>query len=153
MPAIKDIQSWVEISSTLDMDCDTPKAQWADANSKYIPGTLDTEVTHRFSCHNGEEKMPFAGGAIAGIAIGALIFVGLIALYVVMMCRKYRLALPFGPTISPILTTGGRNDFKPAVPQYEHELDLRSPRRQAPPAYAASVQSELGPVAEPASQV
>lgn len=73
MPAIKDIQSSVEIASTVNIDCDTAQAQWAAASNSYIPGTLDTKVVHRFSCGKGADKTPFPKGAIAGIIVGLLI--------------------------------------------------------------------------------
>lgn len=67
--------------------------------------------------------------------------------------RRQRLMKYAVPGIGEIPGIGGRNDGKPVVPQYEHELDLRSSRGEVLPAYADSVQSEIGPMAVPESHV
>lgn len=140
MPAIQDVQTWVEIDSSLSLDCSTPESQFAKTNSSYVAGAQSYGAAHVIHC-KGFEKKHISTGAKVGIAFGVIALLALIAAVALMVFRKKKT----------------KRNTQPAMPVSDHELDQRvsTPveRRERPPPYAESVASDIGPLAEPKSGV
>jgi hypothetical protein len=141
MPSIKDIQTWVEVRSSVYLDCGPAHAQWEQANSSYVAGTQSFGGAHTFSCESTAKK-PISTGAKIGMAFGILALLAAIFFTVVWAMKNWWRRRP-------------KNNAPRIAPLSEHELDQRPSRHgEMPPpykGYPASVHSEIGPLAEPKS--
>lgn len=141
MPAIQDVQTWVEISSELSLDCSIPEAQFAKTNSSYVAGIESFGAAHDIICQ-GLQKKHLSTGAKVGIALGVIALVIFKAAVLFILIRRR-----------------AKKNTQPAMPVSNHELDERVPSSVArvqwerPPPYAESIQSDIGPLAEPKSVI
>jgi hypothetical protein len=151
MPAIKDVQAFVVIDSLLPLDCSVPEKQFAKTNNNFVAGEASLDSAHYISCKSSAKKR-LSTGAKVGIAFGVIAFFAAFLFVVFIFARKWR------------SKKGGKRDAQPAVPVFDHELDLRVPTHhqldqrplanlERPPPYAESVHSDIGPLAEPKSGV
>ena len=142
MPAIKDIQTWVEIASSLPMDCSIPQNQWAQTNSSFVAGVPTDSDVHSFACQSlVQKKTGLSTGAKVGIAFAAIFFLAVLLAFTLLSTKQCK----------------GTRIAKPAIPVSEHELEQRWPTtpmdRERLPPYTESIASDIGPIAEPKSAV
>lgn len=140
MPAIQDIQTWVEVTSTVSLNCATAKAQWAKTNSSYVAGTPSNGAAHVFSCDSSAKKPMSVGGKI-GMALGIILLVGVLFTTIIWSTKNWWRRRMMKGTPGEVMIT-------------DHELGhVTSPTQgERPPSYKpypASVHSEIGPLAEP----
>jgi hypothetical protein len=136
MPAIQDIQSWVEVKSELPLDCTTAQEQFAKTNSNFVAGVPSSGDDHIFSCKSFAKK-PLSTGAKIGIALGVVVFVKVLVIVAVVLLKKRKV----------------KKDVPTVIPLEDRELDQRASHGERPPPYAESIVSDIGPLAEPKSAV
>jgi len=140
MPAIQDIQTWVEVTSEVSLDCGPAHAQWLKTNSSYVAGTPSNGSAHVFSCESSGKK-PMSTGVKVGLAVGLIVLLAVLFGAVVWSMKNW-------------WRWKAKNNAQGRAPISDHELGhVTSPTQgERPPSYKpypASVHSEIGPLAEP----
>jgi hypothetical protein len=145
MLSITTIQSWVEVISSVDIDCSVASGQYASVST--APFISSVGDTHVFTCRS-TAKHSMSTGKKVGLAFGILAILGVLLGTSIWALKNYWGRKGRGKRGNVEETAVGTGGCE-LGDMYKGQGHVVASER--PPPYAASVHSDLGPLAEPKS--